>query len=99
MTPETNLSCMERMIRLETQIDNLNERFNELKSLEKTTNDTNIRVVKMSEKLDNILSRVKDNEIRLDEIEKKPAKRWDSVIGTIIGALVASFIAWLMNNN
>lgn len=32
---------------------------------------------------------------KVDEIESKPAEKWDKLISTIIGALAGAFIAWI----
>ena len=50
----------------------------------------------MAEKMDSMSKSVNTLADRVEEIENKPAERWDKVITTIIGALVGGFVGWVV---
>ena len=50
----------------------------------------------MAEKMDSMSKSVNTLADRVEEIENKPAERWDKVVTAIIGALVGGFVGWLV---
>lgn len=50
----------------------------------------------MTEKINSMNNTLNSVSEKVEEIENKPAKRWESVVTTIIGALVCAFIGWVM---
>ena len=47
-------------------------------------------------KLDVALKNIDDHEARLRAIECKGGKRWETLVGQIIGLVAAGFIGWLL---
>lgn len=50
----------------------------------------------MAEKMEAMSKSVNSLTEKVEEIENKPAERWDKVITAIIGALVGGFVGWLV---
>lgn len=79
------------------RIDEENERQNlRLNSLEeglKGMTQLTISVERIATTLETMVTELKAQGQRLDEIEKKPAKRWDVVVTGAISALVGAFIS------
>ena len=50
----------------------------------------------MTEKINSMNNTLNSVSEKVEEIENNPAKRWESVVTTIIGALVGAFIGWVM---
>lgn len=50
----------------------------------------------MAEKMDSMSKSVNTLADRVEEIENKPAERWDKVVTAIIGALVGGFVGWIV---
>jgi hypothetical protein len=47
-------------------------------------------------KLDRALTDISDHEARLRTLESRGGKRWDTLVGQIIGLAAAGFIGWLL---
>lgn len=47
-------------------------------------------------KLDTALKDIDDHEDRIRSIESKGGKRWETLVGQIIGLAAAGFIGWLL---
>lgn len=47
-------------------------------------------------KLDRALTDISDHEVRLRSLESKGGKRWENLVGQIIGLAAAGFIGWLL---
>lgn len=47
-------------------------------------------------KLDVALKNIDDHEARLRTIESKGGKRWETLVGQIIGLAAAGFIGWFL---
>lgn len=71
----------ERVVRLETKVDNLN--------------DIKTKVDRMETKLTEIEARSKSNTHRLDKSEANQTWLWRTVAGTIIGTVVGVIAAFL----
>lgn len=80
----------DRSIRNEGRIKKLEEAHEVLHQLA-----TSVAV--MAEKMDTMSKSVSAITAKVEEIENKPAERWDKLISTIIGALAGAFIAWLVS--
>lgn len=52
-------------------------------------------VALMAERMNTMNEKVTGLTKKVDEIESKPAERWDKLISTIIGAVAGAFIAWI----
>lgn len=83
--------------RLEEQLDEYQtqsanshrEIYGRLNTLERTSDVQGTRYDAIIEKLDGITKKV-------DELEQKPAKRWETVIASVISAVVAGVVAYLL---
>lgn len=83
--------------RLEEQLDEYQaqssnshrEIYSRLNTLETSSAVTQTRYDAIIEKLDGITKKV-------DELEQKPAKRWETVIASAISAVVAGVVAYLL---
>lgn len=53
-------------------------------------------VAVMAEKLDTMTKSVDGLTAKVDEIENKPAKRWDSIVDKVIWAILAAVIAFML---
>ena len=54
-------------------------------------------VAVMAEKMDVMNRSVESLSTKVDEIENRPAERWNKVVSTSIGALAGAFITWLVS--
>lgn len=83
------------------RIDDENKRQNvRLEALERGLQEVSKITVEVSRIATSVEQMVKELEkqgTRLDEIEKKPAKRWDVVITGAISAIVGAIIAALLS--
>lgn len=78
----------DRSIRNEGRIKKLEEAHEVLHQLA-----TSVAV--MAEKMDTMNKNVVTITTKVEEIENRPAQRWDKLISTIIGALAGAFISWI----
>lgn len=53
-------------------------------------------VAVMAEKMDAMNASVKSLASKVDELENKPAKRWDGLVDKLLFAVVGAFLAWLV---
>ena len=49
----------------------------------------------MAEKMEAMSKSVNSLADKVEEIENKPAERWDKVVTAIIGAVVGAFVGWV----
>jgi len=92
-----NCPVIGRVEALESQVDELGaqnssshrEIFERLRVIETAVAVTNERYNAIIEKLDNLTEIV-------TELEQKPAKRWEAVIGAAIGAVVTVLAVYFM---
>lgn len=54
-------------------------------------------VAVMAEKMDSMNKSLNTMSAKVDEIENKPSKRWDSLVGNLISVLAGAFLAWLVS--
>lgn len=52
-------------------------------------------VAVMAERMNTMNENVTGLAKKVDEIENKPAERWDKLVSAVIGALAGAFIAWI----
>jgi len=92
-----NCPVIARVEALEGQVDELGaqnssthrEIFDRLRAIETAAAVTGERYNAIIEKLDNLTKKV-------TELEQKPAKRWEAVIGAAIGAVVTGLAVYFM---
>ena len=78
----------DRSLRNEGRIKKLEGEHEVLQQLATSVAVMAERMKTMNENVDGLAKKV-------DEIESKPAERWDKLISTVIGALAGAFIAWI----
>ena len=54
-------------------------------------------VAVMAEKMDSMNKSLTAMTTKVEDIENRPAKRWESVVSAVIGTLAGAFIGWLMS--
>lgn len=83
------------------RMDETNERHEErLTNLEiglKEVNKITASVERLVTQIENLAKEISKQGQRLEEIEKKPAKRWDVVITGAISAIVGALMAAMMS--
>ena len=62
--------------------------FDRIGALEQNRAALNEKLDSMDEKLDELTATAKD-------LAGKPAKRWESLVGNVISALVGAFLVWM----
>lgn len=72
------------------RISNLENAISQLSEL-----ITSVKILAVN--VENIANEISEQGIRLKEIEGKPAKRWETVIGCIITAIITATISFLIN--
>ena len=55
-----------------------------------------VSVKVLAANVENIAKEINEQGSRLKEIEGRPTKRWEQLVGSIISALVTAFIAYLL---
>lgn len=55
-----------------------------------------VSVKVLAANVENIAKEINEQGLRLKEIEEKPTKRWEQLVGYVISALVTAFIAYLL---
>jgi septal ring factor EnvC (AmiA/AmiB activator) len=66
------------------------------KGLEARMRDVEDTLARIETKLDASLKNIDDHEARLRALEGKGGKRWETLVGQIIGLAAAGFIGWLL---
>lgn len=78
--PELLMEIRERLVRVETKIDNFNSLASKLEVLEKCVTETE--------------SRSKSNSHRIDDIEENNKWLWRTIAGALIVAAIAAFVTF-----
>jgi uncharacterized protein YoxC len=71
-------------------------RIKKLEEKHKTLEELTTAVAVMAEQLKTMNKSVNTITSKVDDLESKPVKRWDSVVNTIIGLVVGAVIAFLL---
>lgn len=71
-------------------------RIKKLEAEQEVLRDLATSVAVMAEQLKTMNNNVDSLTKKVDEIESKPADRWDKLVNTLVGALAGAFIAWLV---
>lgn len=53
------------------------------------------RLVRVEEAISTLNQRVNNHGQEIDELQQKPAKRWESLVGYLISAIVGAFIVFI----
>lgn len=83
--------------RIEEENTRQNHRINNLESAINQLSELITSVKILAVNVENIANEINEQGKRLKEIEGKPAKRWETVIGCIITAIITAAISFLIN--
>lgn len=82
----------ESIRRIDDENDRQNARLSALEQGLKEVNKITVSIERLTANIETMTDEIKKQGIRLDEIEKKPAKRWDTVISGIISGVIGILI-------
>ena len=89
----------ENIIRQLQQVDDRSQRnegrIKKLETENQVLHELAKSVAVMTEQLKTMNANIHSLDEKVDDLESKPAKRWESLVGVIIGAVAGAFIAWL----
>ena len=86
---EDNPNFEGRLAKVETKVEELEKRQDNL-------DDLVITVKTLATREENVEADVKEIKSDVKDIVSKPAKRWDTIIASIITAIVAGIIGYLL---
>lgn len=78
----------ETIRRIDDENDRQNARLSALEQGLKEVNKITLSIERLTANIEAMTDEIKKQGSRLDEIEQKPAKRWDAVVGAIITGIV-----------
>ena len=87
----------ESIRRIDDENDRQNARLSALEQGLKEVNKITVSIERLTANIETMTDEIKKQGVRLDEIEKKPAKRWDVVITGALSAIVGALIAAMMS--
>lgn len=82
--------------RMEEEDRRQNKRIEIIEEKQGQISDLVASVKVLAVNVENIAKEINEQGIRLKEIEGKPAKRWEQLIGYVISALVTATIAYFL---
>lgn len=82
--------------RMEEEDRRQNKRIEIIEEKQSQISDLVASVKVLAANVENIAKEINEQGIRLKEIEGKPAKRWEQLIGYVISALVTAAIAYFL---
>lgn len=101
---ELNVKCNEKYSELklalhdvENRVSNLESLFEKLSSSVDAIQSLTRSVDKLAINMDNTLKELKTQGNRIEALEKKPAKRWETMIQAAITTAVGIFLGWLFS--
>lgn len=93
---EHELEFAEKLVEIDQRSKSNTHRLEAVEKNQEALNSIATSVAVMAEQQKNISKKVDDIDNKVDAIESKPAKRWDSMMDKLIAALVGAFLAWLV---
>ena len=87
--------CAEHMRRVDDENDRQNQRIEKLEKAMDNLTDLTVNVGKLAVSMETMNKELARQGERLEKIEEKPAKRWDTVITGIITTVVGLLIGLL----
>ena len=87
-------------LKLQEAIDRSLRNEGRIKKLEmenQVLHDLGTSVAVMAEQLKTMNTNLNSLDKKVDDLESKPAKRWDSLISAVVGAAAGAFLAWLFS--
>jgi methyl-accepting chemotaxis protein len=80
-----------RLTKLEESLDYIGEDIEELKDNQQEIKSLALSVNTLAIQVKRLVDDMINVNCRMDNIEKKPAQRWEAVIGALIGLVVSGF--------
>ena len=81
---------------LEEKYKSMSDRMNEQTGMLKQINDLAKAIDRQTITQQNMIEKLTDHERRLDAIEQKPVKRWDSVVDKVIMVILGAVLAYVL---
>ena len=82
--------------RIEDENDRQNKRLEIIENKQSQISELVTSVKVLAANVENIAKEINEQGIRLKEIEGKPAKRWEQLIGYVLSAIVTAVIAYFL---
>ena len=93
VTKEVHEECVKRM---EEEDRRQNKRIEIIEEKQGQISDLVASVKVLAVNVENIAKEINEQGVRLKEIEGKPGKRWEQLLGYVISALVTAAIAYFL---
>lgn len=84
--------------RFDEKLDSLAERVHGLEKDRTANVETQKTIAVLSSQLNQLINKVDALNAKVDELERKPAKRWDSLITAVIGVIVGLAISGILGS-
>ena len=82
--------------RIEDENSRQNKRLEIIEGKQSQISELVVSVKVLATNVENIAKEINEQGIRLKEIEGKPGKRWEQLVGYVISALVTAAIAYFL---
>ena len=92
----TNEEMTERLVEVEQRSKSNMHRLDAVEKNQEALNSIATSVAVMAEQQNNISEKVDTIDAKVDRLEGKSGKRWDSLVDKAIWAFAGAFIAWVM---
>ena len=86
----------EQLIRIEERLENANGRIDKLEAEHTQITQLTIKLAEISQQNAQLGTKIDALNAKVDELEKRPAKRWDALITAIIGAVVGVIVGFFL---
>lgn len=83
---------------LKHRMDVVEELTHSVNELAISVKELAVNVANSSDRMDGYEKRLKSHGERIVELEKKPAKRWDSLVNVILTALASGLVGFFISN-
>ena len=97
MNCEHELEFAEKLVELDQRSKSNTHRLEAVEKNQEALNQIATSVAVMAEQQKNISKKVDDIDNKVDAIESKPAKRWESIVDKLIWLVVGAFAAWFLS--
>lgn len=87
---------IQNQARMDERINALAEQVADLKSLTETVQRLALTLERQGAALQSTERKVDGVKADVDEIKAKPAKRWDSAVGTIIAVVITAIVTYFL---
>lgn len=101
--PEDNISLIERVVKVERDVSVCGREIGELKkkiesqaAILQQLQSMNANIAVLAEQLKQLAQTTAKLDQRLDAVEERPAKRWDTVVAAVITGLIGIAIGYFV---